>query len=155
MPPLRQPLIFVIRDTHQPNHGKSRQTRSSLNYYRSEGLPSLLHALLGSWDQRQGSPVLMEVQFVVDPFHTVSLLLGLPQLASSTLGIANAQHPQLALVDPLVEEEIGQLDVLPLVLKTPDDHALDEGQPVGDPLHQSVSLSEQSVPLENRLFDFL
>lgn len=64
------------------------------------------------------------------------------------------EHLCLAFMDPLVKQEIGQFELLLLVVAAPQDDALNEVSPVRNALCQGIFFLENPVLFENDLLDF-
>lgn len=69
--------------------------------------------------------------------------------------VEHAEHLGLALVDPLIEQKVGDFHVLSLVLETSNHHYIQEINPVRDALYQLVLLSYIFVLLEDALLGLL
>lgn len=69
--------------------------------------------------------------------------------------VEHAEHLGLALVDPFIEQKVGDFHVFSLVLEASNHHHIQEVNPVGDALNQLVLLSYIFVLLEDALLGLL
>ena len=86
--------------------------------------------------------MLVEGCVAIYPVHLLDILVF---LLSTILGLHYIQHLGFTLAYPLVEEEVGQLDIFLLALQTSIHDAFDEVDPVGNAFNQTILLSEESV----------
>ena len=88
---------------------------------------------LGHEREGKGSPVLIKIDFVVDPLHAVNFLFFLLFRNGSgvTFGFNYTQHLVFTFIDPLIEDEIGYFVIFFLVLKTSDDYTFNKMKPIG------------------------
>jgi len=106
-----------------------------------------------------GIPTLRpKIELIVLPLNRPSfpiiLLRGITFLRL-VLFVENRQHLGLAIIDPLVEDKVGDFEVLSFVLKASHDDDLYEEGPVGYALDQLVLLPQIFVPLQDGLASLL
>ena len=91
----------------------------------------------GHEGEGKSSPVLIKIDFVVDPLHAVNFLffLRFRNGSRANFGFNYTQHLVFTFIDPLIEDEIGYFVVFLLVLKTSDDYTFNKIEPIGYSFH--------------------